>query len=429
MTGRRVSPNLALDELVALRRARGEAIVHLGFGESRLPVFPPLAERLAVGARRNAYGPVAGGPAARAAVAGYFDRRRLSTGPDQVVLAPGSKALLMALQLVVPGPVLLPRPSWVTYAPQARLAGKRVHLLPITAHHGGVPDPDLLRRVARRTRGAGMVVLTIPDNPTGTTASAELVHLLCDIAEREDLLIVSDEIYRDLPHAPTASFLSPAEVAPDRTVVLTGLSKSMALGGWRIGAARFPAGPRGRSLRDAVVSVASEVWSALAGPMQEVAEYAFAEPPELRARVSADARLHGAVAGAVHGLLVAAGARDRLPTAGFYCYPDFEPLRASLARVGVTGSARLQHHLLERHGVAVLSGHHFGDDPRALRVRVATSMLYGDSEQQQLEALRSPDPVRVPHVRGQLDFLAAALTALGTDAPPSPPATAAADHR
>lgn len=114
-----MSPNLALNQIVAERQAAGERIVHLGFGESRLPAFGPLMDRLAAGAVRNAYGPVAGSPGVREAVAGYFGRRRLPTGPDQIVVAPGSKPLLMALDLTVPGDVLLPRPAWNTYAPQA----------------------------------------------------------------------------------------------------------------------------------------------------------------------------------------------------------------------------------------------------------------------------------------------------------------------
>nr|WP_246300233.1 pyridoxal phosphate-dependent aminotransferase [Actinopolyspora biskrensis] len=371
-----------------------------------------MALRLAAGVHRSAYGPVAGDPTVRAAVAGYFGRRRVPTEPDQVVLAPGSKALLLALQIVVPGHVVLPRPSWVTYAPQARLARKPVHVVPIATDHGGVPDPALLRRAVAGAQGQGLIVLTIPDNPTGTTASPELVRRICAIAEEKDLLIVSDEIYRDLRHHPDVPFLSPAEVAPERTVVLTGLSKSMALGGWRIGAARFPAAGRWRSLRDAVLSIASEMWSALAGPMQEVAEYAFSEPPELRTRVAEDARLHAAVASAVHRLLIEAGATNSRPTGGFYCYPDFESLRAPMADLGIRNSAQLQQHLLEEHGVAVLSGHHFGDDSQALRFRVATSMVYGDSEEEQMQALQSRDPAGLPHIRRQLDTLAAALANL-----------------
>ena len=112
-----------------------------------------MRSRAAPGQRR---GPVAGSPRARTAAAGWFDRRRLSTDPDQVVIAPGSKALLWALLAVLPGDVVLPQPSWVSYAAQAALAGKRVWGVPIAADGpGGVPRSGGARGDARRGRSAG----------------------------------------------------------------------------------------------------------------------------------------------------------------------------------------------------------------------------------------------------------------------------------
>ncbi|MFJ5950316.1 pyridoxal phosphate-dependent aminotransferase [Streptomyces noursei] len=404
------SPNLALNQLVDRRRARGESLVHLAFGEARLPVLPRLAARLAAGASRAAYGPVAGAEDVRTEVAGYFTRRRQPTTADQVVVAPGSKPLLMALQLTVPGDVLLPSPAWNTYAPQARYAGKRVYGVPVPAECGGVPAPDALRTVLREARAAGgdprLLILTLPDNPTGTLAPPALVRELGALAREEDLVVVADEIYRDIVHDPDRTpFLSPAEVAPERTVVTSGLSKTLGLGGWRIGVARFPAGDTGERLRDGVIAVASELWSTLAGPMQHVAAYAYAEPPEITDRVRAAARLHGAVARAVHRIAVDAGAACRPPTAGFYVYPDFEPLRARLAARGITDSASLAGALLDGSGLVVLGGHLLGDDPQALRFKAATSLLYGD-EEQQAAALAADDPTRLPHIAGELDRIA-----------------------
>lgn len=187
-------------------------------------------------------------------------------------------------------------------------------------------------------------------------------------------------------------------------MVTSGLSKSLGIGGWRIGVARFPEGDRGHRLRDAVVSVASEVWSTLAGPMQHVAEYVYAEPPEIRDRLAAGVRLHGVVARAVHDVVIRSGARCRPPTGGFYVYPDFEPVRGRLAANGVEGSADLGRRLLDDSGVVVLPGHLLGDDPGGLRFKAATSLLYGDDEQQR-QALADDDPVGLPH-------LSAALTRL-----------------
>ncbi|MGW4526504.1 pyridoxal phosphate-dependent aminotransferase [Amycolatopsis sp. NPDC004378] len=414
--GHAVSPNLALDEAVNRRHAAGQPLIHLGFGESRLPLPDFLADRLLAGARRTAYGPVAGADDSRAAAAGYFTRRGLPTEPDQVVLAPGSKPLLLALMAAVDGAVVLPQPCWVTYAPQARLFGRPVLKVPIPAGCGGVPDPDLLPGALRAFRAAGgrprMLLLTSPDNPTGTHAPPGVVRRLCEIAEAEDLLIVSDEIYRDILHDPAAAYASPAEFVPERTVVTSGLSKSLALGGWRIGFARFPATGGGRELRSTVLGLASEIWSTLAGPMQEVACLALSEPPEVTAHLRASTRLHGAVAGGVHRVVTEAGATCRPPTGGFYVYPDFEPARDVLAGKGVTGSASLQEYLIDELGVAVLGGEHLGDDPRALRFRAATSLLYGADDEQRWAALRSPEPLTLPHIAETLDSLRAAFEKL-----------------
>ncbi|TDC92981.1 pyridoxal phosphate-dependent aminotransferase [Actinomadura sp. 7K507] len=406
MSGRRLSPNLALNQLVARRRADGESIVHLGFGEARLPPFRPLVERLVSGAERSMYGSVAGGAAVREAAAGYFTRRRIPTTADRVAVAPGSKPLLMALNMVIPGDVLLPRPCWNTYAPQAAYAGKRAFGVAIPDECGGVPEPAALRETVRAARASGhdprIVVLTLPDNPTGTLAPPALIREVCAIAAEEDLYLISDEIYRDLLHDPAQPMLSPAEVLPERTVVTTGLSKSLAIGGWRIGVARFPGGAWGADVLDGVTSFASEVWSTLAGPMQEVAAYAFAEPVELREHLAASVRLHAAVAGAVYRCAVAAGASCRPPTGGFYVYPDFEPVRAALERRGITDSDSFQRQLLDEFGVAVLAGHHLGDDRRALRFKAATGQLYGETEEEQYLALNAEAPLRLRHITDKL---------------------------
>ncbi|QWF85106.1 pyridoxal phosphate-dependent aminotransferase [Amycolatopsis sp. CA-230715] len=410
------SPNLALDEAVNRLRAEGRSLVHLGFGESQLPVPDFLVARLSAGAQRNAYGPIAGAEDAREAAAGYFTRRGLATGPEQTVLAPGSKPILFALMAALEGSVILPKPCWVTYEPQARLAGRGVLEVPIPAESGGVPDPERLPEAIRAHRAAGgdprILLLTLPDNPTGTYPSRETVRRLCEIAEEEDLLIISDEIYRDILHEDGASVTSPAEFVPDRTVVTSGLSKSLALGGWRIGFARFPDTGKGRWLRSRVLGVGSEIWSTLAGPMQEVAVHALSEPDEVVAHLSASVRLHGSVAAAVHAIVTEAGAVCRRPTGGFYVYPDFEQARAVLAAKSVTDSASLQEYLIERLGVAVLGGHHLGDVPRCLRFRAATSMLYGETPAERWAALRAPDPVALPHVAAQLDTLRDAFARL-----------------
>lgn len=408
------SPTLAIDQEVRRRIAAGERIVHLGFGEAGLPVPAEVLSVLAAAAPRNSYGPVVGSPGSRAAAAGWFTRRGTATDAEQIIFAPGSKPLLFALLAAIDGDVVLPRPSWVSYAAQAALVGREVIGVPIGERAGGVPDPVLLTRALSRARAAGRtpgcMVLTVPDNPTGTVADVETVRQVLAVAEEFGLVVVADEIYAELTYAGTAP--QPERLLPERTVVTTGLSKSMSLGGWRIGLARVPATPWGAELMGRLVAIASEIWSALAAPMQAVAEYVLDDPPEMVEHIARARALHAALARAVHGELVGVGVRCRPPSAAFYLYPDFEPHREHLASLGVRTSADLAGTLLERHGIAVLPGQAFGDAPEALRVRVATSLLSGADDEQRWAALSSADPLGLPWVSAQVAVIGAGLCAL-----------------
>jgi len=410
----RQSPTLAANERIRDRIAAGAPIVHLAFGEVGLPVLPSVANALREAVGRNTYGSVVGSAEVRAAAAGWFTRRGLPTDADQIVMAPGSKALLFALLSVLPGDVVLPRPSWVSYAAQARLIGKRVVGVPIPPTAGGVPDPDVFEGELARARldgcSTGILVLTSPDNPTGTVPDRSLVRQVCEIAAAHGLAIVSDEIYRDLAYNP-ASVASAAEIAPAMTFVTGGLSKSMALGGWRIGFARTPDSALGHATAGRLIALASEVWSSLAAPLQSAAAFVLDDPADVRAHVAKSRRLHREVTLAVHNEFMAAGAECRPPTAAFYLFPDLEPLRSRLAKQGVRTSPQLAEMLLKLN-VGVLDGTAFGDHRNALRFRVAVSLLYGTNEQQQWEALGSDDPTSLPWIDAALRRLRDALTAL-----------------
>ena len=409
------SATLAINERIEQRLRDGDDVLHLAFGEAGLPLLPSVADRLARSAHKTSYGSVAGSPEARAAAAGWYERRGLPTRPEQILFAPGSKPLIYALLTVLPGDVVIPQPSWVSYAAHATLAGKRVVQVPIGATAGGAPDPDALEETLTQARGEGadpgVLVLTLPDNPTGTQPPAAQIERVCRIAERHGLLIVADEIYRDLAYDVDA-FRGPADYAPERSFVTNGLSKNMALGGWRIGFARMADGGLGDDARAAMAGVAGAVWSALAAPMQDVAAHVLSEPADVVEHVARSRALHRAVATAAHARVTAAGIECRPPSGAFYLYPDFDSKRETLARHGVTTGAQLAEHLLERHGVGVLAGEAFGDEPDGLRVRMATSLLYGRTDDERRQALRSDDPASLPRIAEALDRLRAALDAL-----------------
>jgi aspartate aminotransferase len=419
-----VSATLAANEVLARKRQAGEPVLPLAFGEAGLPVHPAMLSALGAVTGGNAYGPVAGRPALREAVAGYWTRRGLPTSADDVVSGPGSKPLLFALLLALGGDVALPRPSWVSYAAQAAMIGSRSHLVPVPDGEGGICDPAALADAAGRARRAGRrigaVIVTLPDNPTGQLARPATVRALAEVATEHDLLIIADEIYRDLvydagPGRPpgTAAFPSPACFAPERTVVTTALSKSLALGGWRIGVARMPEGDLGRVLRERLLGVGSEIWSATAGPIEEAAALAFSEPAEIVERVRQSRALHATVCRAVAARFAAAGVAVPAPQAAFYAYPDFTPWREYLARrYAITTGAGLARHLLDSYGMGVLPGSAFGEPEGALRLRVATGLLYGETTWQRERALTAPEPLRLPWIAAALARLDEILTDL-----------------
>jgi aspartate aminotransferase len=402
-----VSATLAANEALAARRSRGEPVLPLAFGEAGLPAHPALQEALAAATASNGYGPVAGSAALRAAAAGYWHRRGLPTSPGSVVCGPGSKPLLFGLLLATGADVAVPRPSWVSYAAQASLAGVRAHFVPAAPGEGGICDPDALAASLASASAAGRVirsvVVTLPDNPTGRLPRPATVRAFCEVAAQHDLIIISDEIYRDLVHDPATPVLSPATVAPQRTVVTTALSKSFAVGGWRIGVARLPEGPLGTWLRGQLVGIGSEIWSAPAAPIQQAAALAFSEPEDLLERVARSRSLHATVCQAVAGVCRAAGLDVPQPQAAFYVYPDFEPWRGHLAREhGVTTGAGLAGLLLDRYGMGTLPGSAFGEPQDALRLRLATGLLYGEDEEQQEAALAVGDPLSLPWIAAEL---------------------------
>jgi aspartate aminotransferase len=405
-----VSATLAANELMARKQQAGEPVLPLAFGEAGLPAHPLLRVALAGATGGNAYGPVAGLPALREAAAGYWTRRGVPTSAEAVVSGPGSKSLLFGLLLASGADVAVPRPSWVSYAAQAAMIGTRPHFVPTPAGEGGICDPVLLARAVADARAAGRrigsVIVTLPDNPTGRLARPATVRALAEVAAEHDLLIISDEIYRDLVFDPTPAVASPVDFAPGRTVVTTGLSKSLALGGWRVGVARLPDGPLGHTLRGHLLGIGSEIWSATAGPIQEAAALALREPPAVTERISRSRALHAAVARGVADRFTAAGISVPAPQAAFYLYPDFAPWREHLgARHGVTTGPGLAAHLLDRFGMGVLPASVFGEDQSVLRVRVATGLLYGNTDAQREAALAAADPVSLPWVSAALTRL------------------------
>ncbi|HEY7347208.1 MAG TPA: aminotransferase class I/II-fold pyridoxal phosphate-dependent enzyme [Ktedonobacterales bacterium] len=377
--GRAASPTLAINEAIAARRATGRRVIHLGFGEASFPLHPTLRAALAEHATSTSYAPVLGIPALRQAIARYLSRTRgIAVPAERIAVGPGSKPLLYTLMQVLAGDLLLPAPSWVSYAPHAHLAGRQVIRVETAESDHHALTPQALSAALERARQEGadprILLVNSPSNPTGAMfarADAEAVALW---ARERGMTIISDEIYAELAHGWRAH-VSPATFYPEGTIVTGGLSKAFSAGGWRLGYAALPETEAGGQALAALRALASEIWSSATTPVQEAAVVAFSPNAELETYVRRSAALHGHITGRLYQTLNALGILCARPAGGFYLYPDFAPWRAALAARGVTTSEGLARLLLDEWDIATLPGEAFGEQPEALRLRAATSLL------------------------------------------------------
>jgi len=374
------SATLMMNELVAKRRAAGRETIHLGFGEATFPLHPLLHTALTRATRHTGYAPVAGLPALRRAIAEYLARTRaLTYSFDQVIVGPGSKPLLYALLHILAGDLLLPVPSWVSYAPQAKLAGRRVIGVQTDPNDCHRLTPQALSQALTKARRDGVdpaiLLVNTPSNPTGSMFDRSDAEAIALWARDAGITLISDEIYAELAHG-WREHISPAHFYPEGTIVTGGISKAFSAGGWRLGYAALPPGEGGAQAIAALRAFASEAWSAAATPIQEAAIVAFTPNSEIELYVQRSARIHGYATRLLYETLVNLGVACPGPAGAFYLYPDFSPWRPALMERGISTSEELAYYLLEEWDIATLPGTVFGERPETLRLRLATSMLY-----------------------------------------------------
>lgn len=364
-----ISPTLAAKERAIELAQAGRRVFRLGLGQSPFPVPSPVVAALRAAADERDYLPPGGLRILRESIADFHHRRHgLTFAADDVVVGPGSKELMFLLQLCFAGDILIPTPSWVTYRPQAILAGRTLVGLPGGGREDLMLSPDTLASVcARNPNRPRLLFINSPSNPTGLVYTEAELEALARVCRANGVIVLADDIYGDLgfaePHISLASFY------PEGTIVSSGLSKWCGAGGWRLGTFAFP--DKLRPLRRALEAVASETYSSTSAPIQHAALVAFRPNVEIAAYV-ADARriLHGALHWAV-ATLAAARIDVPVPQGGFYLFPSFARLREPLARLGVTTDVALAERLLEDLGIVSLPGSAFGCAPHQLYLRLA----------------------------------------------------------
>ncbi|MEQ8494342.1 MAG: aminotransferase class I/II-fold pyridoxal phosphate-dependent enzyme [Gammaproteobacteria bacterium] len=405
--GMRPSATIAINERSKALRAAGRTIYGLGLGQSPFPVPDIVQQTLREHAHEKDYLPVRGLPALRAAIVDYYRRTQgLEYAADRVLVGPGTKELMFLTQLTYYGDLLIPSPSWVSYAPQARIIGRNLHWLPTAIETGLGVTPEALERIcAADPASPRLLIINYPGNPTGMVYDAAQLEAIAEVARRYRVVVLADEIYGGLTF--DGNHVSIARYYPEGTIISNGLSKWCGAGGWRLGAFVFPESLAW--LNEALVAVASETFTATSAPIQYAAVTAFESHEAIERYLDHSRAILAALCDYAWETLAGAGAEVTRPRGGFYLFPNFEPLRVRLASRGILDGATMYERLLEETGVACLPGQCFGRPDAELSTRIACVDFDGGAA---LEAAAAGVPVDEDFLRSYCNDVTTAVDLL-----------------
>ncbi|AEV83608.1 aspartate aminotransferase [Actinoplanes sp. SE50] len=351
------SATLAVDARAKALRAAGRPVIGFGAGEPDFPTSEHIVEAAARACRRpesHRYSPTAGQPALREAIA---QASPLPLTADRVLVTNGGKqAVYQAFATILdPGDeVLVPAPYWTTYPEAIRLAGGVPVDVPADESTGYLVTVDKL--AAARTPRTRVLLVCSPSNPTGAVHSRQQLAEIGQWAVQNNLFVVTDEIYQHLVYGDAQFHSLPALVPAlaDRTLVLSGVSKTFAMTGWRVG---WMTGPR--DLIDAAANLQSHLTSHVGNVAQAAALAALTGGLDAAERMrSAFDRRRRTIVGMLNDI---PGVVCPEPQGAFYVFPSVRGLlgRELRGRRPQT-SAELATLILEEAEVAVVPGEAFG---------------------------------------------------------------------
>ena len=362
--GLKPSLTLAIGAQAKALQQAGRDICSLSAGEPDFdtPDFIVEATRQALRDGITRYGPAAGDPELRAAVAEKLSSGNgIATSPEQVLITNGGKQAIYNLFQVLLNPgdeVLLPAPYWLSYPEMAALAGARVKLIPTQAEEGFRLDLTAVEAaISPRSR---LLVLNSPGNPTGRVMERQELEGVADLVRRHpQLLVMSDEIYEFLlaEGEQHHSFAAIAADLADRCFTVNGFAKGWAMTGWRLGylaghqdVIKAAAALQSQSTSNVCSFAQRGALAAIQGPRDCVS--AMAESYNRRRQLLTE------------GLQAIGGITLVEPRGAFYAFPQL-PESAG-------GSMDFCRRALEQAGLAVVPGLAFGND-RCIRLSCAVS--------------------------------------------------------
>jgi aspartate aminotransferase len=344
--------------------AQGRSVVHLEIGEPDFDTPPHITEAAVEALRKGAthYGPAAGIPELRQAIAEDSTRRRaVRATSEMVVVTPGAKPIMffVILALVDEGDeVLYPNPGFPIYESMIRYIGGTPVPVRLLEEKGFILDvAQLCDRVGPKTR---LIILNYPHNPTGGIIPESGLRAIAEVAIKHNVPVLSDEIYSrilyDVQHLSIAAIPGMESLA----IVLDGFSKTYAMTGWRLGYGIMPA-----PMAQVVAKLQINATSCTATFSQLAAVQALrGDQTSVEGMVAEFRRRRDTI---VDGLRAIRGFSCVRPRGAFYVFPN-------IARTGFSSRA-LADKILDQGGVACLSGTAFGEFGEGhLRFSYANSM-------------------------------------------------------
>ena len=330
--------------------AQGREIIHLEIGEPDFdtPAHINKAAMEALNQGYTHYVPSPGIAEVRQSIAENVNHRRdIDVDWRQVVVTPGAKPIMFftILALAEEGTeVIYPDPGFPIYESMIRFCGATPVPMRLAGERAYHPDlEELASSINERTR---LIILNSPHNPCGSILTREEIEAVAEMVKgRDDLYVLSDEVYKDIIYEGTHFSIASVPGMADKTIILDGLSKSYAMTGWRLGYGVFPEPLVEHIVKLAVNSVScasafsqQAIIAALEGPQDEVS----AMQEEFRKRRDV----------LIEGLRSIPGIRCPVPEGAFYAFPSIEDTGLS--------SNEFEQRALEEAGVALLSGTAFG---------------------------------------------------------------------
>ena len=358
------SSTLRMNEISNKLESKGKKIYRFGFGQSPFQVPDDVVNELKNNAHQNKYLSMQGLNELRTAISKYSSNKYSQNyKPENIIVGPGTKELMFLLQLLFDGDILLPAPSWVSYAPQALLSRNRTHWIVTKSENNWFPTGEEIEKVILKDRKKNyLLFLNSPNNPSGQICNN--LKEISIIAKKYNILILSDEIYSELSFY--ENFQSISQFYPEKTIISTGLSKWCGAGGWRLGHFIIPEALK--ELRDSLKILASETFSSVSAPIQYAAIAAYSNNHD--EYINNSRSILKLVGEYVYNNLKSNKINMNKPQGGFYLMPEFLIKKFST-------SQDMCSDILEKTGVALLPGSDFGFSKERMIVRLSFTDFNG----------------------------------------------------